>query len=333
VFGGRGLDSHAGIGAALFPRDGWTSGSLLESADMALYAAKVDARWRASGVAFGRIVVNISDAEFVRGDLPARVLDRLEAAGLPTDAIALELTETVLLGKRAAQVNATLRCLAGAGVRIALDSFGIDFALIVPLQRFPIDVIKIGRSFVRGVGAGIGADPGAAAIVRALVGLGRDLGMETVGEGVETAEQADWLRAGLHARARISPRPRRARRHGSRAGRIRRGEPERRRRRAGCPGLARERLGLAAEQRVMARGATREQWNRRGDRAARGIVAQADRLHSRLEIGVAAFERTIADIAARAGDARGIANAEFERRAHPTDIGGQPPQCRQQEHE
>jgi EAL domain-containing protein (putative c-di-GMP-specific phosphodiesterase class I) len=149
------------------------------------------AGWRAAGIPFGRMAINISNAEFVRGDLVTRVLDRLAGAGLSTDALELELTETVLLGKRADAVGDTLRQLAGAGIRIALDDFGTGFASLVHLRRFPIHVIKIDRSFTDG----LGGDAGAAAIVRALLGLSRDLGLETVAEGVETSTQFRWLRA------------------------------------------------------------------------------------------------------------------------------------------
>lgn len=148
------------------------------------------ARWRGEGVAFGSVAVNVSNAEFGRGDLTGRVLDRLELAGLPADKLELELTETVLLGERGVEVERTLRELADAGVRVALDDFGTGFASLVHLRRFPIHVIKIDRSFT----AGVCGDPGAAAIVRALVGLGRDLGIETVAEGVETSDQFRWLR-------------------------------------------------------------------------------------------------------------------------------------------
>ncbi|WP_176473030.1 putative bifunctional diguanylate cyclase/phosphodiesterase [Sphingomonas lenta] len=147
------------------------------------------ARWRGEGVAFGRVAVNVSNAEFVRGDLTGRVLDRLELAGLPADRLELELTETVLLGDRGVDVERTLHELADAGVRVALDDFGTGFASLVHLRRFPIHVIKIDRSFT----AGVCGDAGAAAIVRALVGLGRDLGIETVAEGVETSDQFRWL--------------------------------------------------------------------------------------------------------------------------------------------
>ncbi|HEX8382174.1 MAG TPA: EAL domain-containing protein [Sphingomonas sp.] len=288
VVEGRGLDTHASIGAALYPDHGGAAGALLKSADVALYAAKSEGRgrailydrrmragvarragmlkrarmalaadrivphyqpkidlatglvsgfeallrwhdasgrlrgpadleaafddyeiaaelsdrmlarvvadmagWRAAGIPFGRMAINISNAEFVRGDLVTRVLDRLAGAGLSTDALELELTETVLLGKRADAVGDTLRQLAGAGIRIALDDFGTGFASLVHLRRFPIHVIKIDRSFTDG----LGGDAGAAAIVRALLGLSRDLGLETVAEGVETSTQFRWLRA------------------------------------------------------------------------------------------------------------------------------------------
>lgn len=81
--------------------------------------------------------------------------------------------------------------LRGRGLRIALDDFGTGYASLTHLKDFPVDVIKIDRSFVGNLCAGSGD----AAIVDAIVGLGRRLGMEVVAEGVETQAQADYLRA------------------------------------------------------------------------------------------------------------------------------------------
>jgi EAL domain-containing protein (putative c-di-GMP-specific phosphodiesterase class I) len=80
--------------------------------------------------------------------------------------------------------------LSDCGMRIALDDFGTGFASLSHLKRFPVDVLKIDKSFV----GGIGRNPDETAIVHALIGLGKSLGIETVAEGIETAAQAEFLK-------------------------------------------------------------------------------------------------------------------------------------------
>lgn len=103
--------------------------------------------------------------------------------------IELEVTEGVFLGRGSHYVARSLAMLSDHGMRIALDDFGTGFASLSHLKRFPVDVLKIDKSFV----GGIGLDPDDTAIVLALIGLGQSLGIETVAEGVETAQQACFL--------------------------------------------------------------------------------------------------------------------------------------------
>lgn len=84
-----------------------------------------------------------------------------------------------------------LALLSSHGIRIALDDFGTGYASLSHLKRFPVDVLKIDRSFLKGVGS----DADDTAIVGALIGLGQSLGIETVAEGVETRQQAAFVRA------------------------------------------------------------------------------------------------------------------------------------------
>ncbi|MGN6123083.1 MAG: EAL domain-containing protein, partial [Sphingomonas oligoaromativorans] len=134
---------------------------------------------------------NLSPAEFRRDDLFDRVMGRLHQDGIPTSALELEITESVFLGHDASAVARTLQAFHREGVRIALDDFGTGFASLTHLQSFPVDVIKIDRSFV----SDVAARPGNAAIVKAVIGLARDLSMDVVAEGIETQQQADHLRA------------------------------------------------------------------------------------------------------------------------------------------
>ncbi len=133
--------------------------------------------------------VNISPVQFKR-DLVGTVRGALEASGLQPDRLELEITEGVLLQNTEAAM-ATLRELKELGVRIAMDDFGTGYSSLGYLQKFPFDKIKIDKSFVSALETRADAD----AIVRAVVGLGHSLGMQTCAEGVETAQQLTILRA------------------------------------------------------------------------------------------------------------------------------------------
>jgi diguanylate cyclase (GGDEF)-like protein len=135
-----------------------------------------------------RVAVNVSAVQLRRPGLEAAVLAALSASGLPAERLKLEVTESVLM-QDAEAVLACLHRLRGRGVRIALDDFGTGYSSLSYLRRFPFDQIKIDRSFIRDI-----ADPDAAAIVRAVVGIGERLGMGIVAEGVETQEQLDLVR-------------------------------------------------------------------------------------------------------------------------------------------
>ena len=115
----------------------------------------------------------------------ARILAK---TGMEAQRLQLEVTETVFLGRGAEYVHRTLDTLSEAGIRIALDDFGTGYASLTHLKQFPVDVVKIDRSFLRDI-----HDPHNAAIIRTVVSLGRSLGLEVVAEGVETAEQEAYL--------------------------------------------------------------------------------------------------------------------------------------------
>lgn len=148
-------------------------------------------RWLDDGVAFGRIAFNLSPAEFRRGDLADRILNRLARAHVPFDRLELEVTETVFVGRGAECVATTLETFSRAGVHIALDDFGTGYASLTHLKAFPVHTIKIDKSFV----SNLDTDPGDAAIIDAVVALGHRLGMTVVAEGVETEAQARYLLA------------------------------------------------------------------------------------------------------------------------------------------
>lgn len=151
------------------------------------------AEWsRPGGAAPGATVaVNLSARQLVDRDLPDVVAAILADTGVQPSQVCLEITESVLVADEIAS-EAALRALKRLGVRIAIDDFGTGHSSLTRLQRFPVDVLKLDRSFV----AGVGRDRGDTAIVAAVVRLARALGLGTVAEGAETAEQLRWL-AGL----------------------------------------------------------------------------------------------------------------------------------------
>jgi len=142
-------------------------------------------RWLADGVPFGHVAINLTAADFRRDGFAESLLARLERGGIPPACLQIEVTETVFLGRSAGYVETVLRSLSESGVAIALDDFGTGYASLSHLSQFPIDLLKIDRSFVRQLGKGAEAE----AISAAVINLGHCLGMEVVAEGVETAAQ------------------------------------------------------------------------------------------------------------------------------------------------
>jgi EAL domain-containing protein (putative c-di-GMP-specific phosphodiesterase class I) len=136
------------------------------------------------------IGVNISPLQFRGGLLVPAVTSALEASGLDPARLDLEITEGSLLDDTEANLQ-LMRDLKTLGVRLSMDDFGTGYSSLSYLQKFPFDKIKIDQSFVRG--ADHSADSGA--IIRAVVALGRSLGMTTIAEGVETQEQLDRVSA------------------------------------------------------------------------------------------------------------------------------------------
>jgi diguanylate cyclase (GGDEF)-like protein/PAS domain S-box-containing protein len=146
--------------------------------------------WLDTGLDIGRIAINASAAEFRHDDYAERLLEELARAGLPTGCLEVEVTESVFLGRSAGHVERALRTLSTAGVTIALDDFGTGYASLAHLKQFPVNVIKLDRSFV----SDMESDAGDAAIVKAVLSLGRSFGIKVVAEGIETASQASLLR-------------------------------------------------------------------------------------------------------------------------------------------
>jgi diguanylate cyclase (GGDEF)-like protein len=139
-----------------------------------------------------QIAVNLSPVQFQHGDLAELILSILHSTGLAAEKLELEITEGVLIAdpQRALSI---LRRLKSFGVKIAMDDFGTGYASLSSLQSFPFDKIKIDRTFISGVESNVPS----AAIVRAVIGLGRALEIPVIAEGVETeAERAFLMREG-----------------------------------------------------------------------------------------------------------------------------------------
>ncbi len=146
--------------------------------------------WTAQGFDFGRVAINASGMELLGKDYADRVLDALRRAGVPPRCLEIEVTENVLIGRGAERLIEALQKLRSAGVSVALDDFGTGYASLTHLKALPINKIKIDKSFV----SDITLDQEDAAIVSATVGLAHALSLGVVAEGVETVEQASFLR-------------------------------------------------------------------------------------------------------------------------------------------
>ena len=164
------------------------SGQIVPIGEWVLRAACEQAkRWMDAGVGV-RVAINISARQFRDRRLIELVRSNLEETGLPAQHLKLEITESTVM-EDAERVAVILRELKSLGVGIAIDDFGTGYSSLAYLRRFPIDQLKIDRSFILEVTQ----HPDAAAIATAIVGLAHSLRLETVAEGVETEEQRVFL--------------------------------------------------------------------------------------------------------------------------------------------
>jgi diguanylate cyclase (GGDEF)-like protein/PAS domain S-box-containing protein len=134
--------------------------------------------------------VNLSARQLRHPNIVRDIADALDDTGLLPSRLVLEITESVLMVDTAATLNRLFQ-LKSLGVRLAVDDFGTGYSSFAYLRRFPVDILKIDKSFVDGVAT----EPTASALVDAMIRIGKTLRLETVAEGVEKVEQADRLRA------------------------------------------------------------------------------------------------------------------------------------------
>jgi EAL domain-containing protein (putative c-di-GMP-specific phosphodiesterase class I) len=133
--------------------------------------------------------VNLSARQFQHPDLVADIQRALRTTGLEPHLLKLEVTESVVMHD-AASAAAILHQLKALGIQLAIDDFGTGYSSLAYLKRFPVDTLKIDRSFVNGVGQ----DPQDTAIVQSVIALAQALGLSVTGEGVETEAQLERLR-------------------------------------------------------------------------------------------------------------------------------------------
>jgi len=145
--------------------------------------------WLDAGLGPLRVAVNLSPRQFRQKKLAQRIGEILRESGLPAACIEIEITEGIVM-KHTERAIATLTELNQLGVQIAIDDFGTGYSSLAYLQRFPVHVLKIDQSFVQAIRGGTEAP-----IVNTVIHLAKLLGLKSLAEGVETAEQLEYLRA------------------------------------------------------------------------------------------------------------------------------------------
>ena len=146
--------------------------------------------WQEDGHDFDRVAVNVSVKQFLRNDFVAQVSAVLVETGCPAKGLELEITESVLAADADNAIE-VLKNLKALGVNLSIDDFGTGYSSLSYLKRFPVDRLKIDRSFVRDI-ASNSVDT---AITSAVIGIARGMGLKVIAEGVETSSQLDALRA------------------------------------------------------------------------------------------------------------------------------------------
>ncbi|KFI07594.1 EAL domain-containing protein [Massilia sp. BSC265] len=151
-------------------------------------ACRQNRDWQRAGLGHLRVGVNLSARQFSEPDLVQTVRTVLAETGLGADSLEIELTESMMMADVEAAID-TMRCLKSMGVKLSIDDFGTGYSSLAYLKRFPVDVLKIDRSFVHDM-----VSPDGAAMVDAIISMAHGLRMQVIAEGVETLDQLDYLR-------------------------------------------------------------------------------------------------------------------------------------------
>lgn len=145
--------------------------------------------WISSGIKFGKIAINVAPIEFVRDDFAEKFLARIDSCNVPTSLIEIEVTERVFIEHSYTFVGRALQKLSNAGIKVALDDFGTGYSSISHLRDYPVDILKIDKSFVENIHEHNDKMP----IVSSLINLAKSMKIEVVAEGVETIAQSNIL--------------------------------------------------------------------------------------------------------------------------------------------
>jgi diguanylate cyclase (GGDEF)-like protein len=146
--------------------------------------------WLDAGLRVPRMTVNVSGKQFHAPQMTETVVGALKASGLAPQYLGIELTESAVMGNAERHIR-TLHELKALGVTLSIDDFGTGYSSLSYLKRFPLDELKIDRSFV----SGVDTDPDNAAIVIAIIAMAHCLGLSVVAEGVETQAQLEFLKS------------------------------------------------------------------------------------------------------------------------------------------
>jgi two-component system CheB/CheR fusion protein len=136
------------------------------------------------------VAVNVSPSQFANPAFVPALLDTLKRSRVPAGLLSIEITESIAMSATD-EVEARLAALREAGIRIAIDDFGVGFSNLSQLSRVPMDDLKIDRSLVMA----IGENPKSEVIIRAIIGMAHALGYRTIAEGIETPQQQAYLKS------------------------------------------------------------------------------------------------------------------------------------------
>ena len=179
------------LGPAAFLSVAEASGLILPIGAHILRQGVAQARaWLDRGLPFKRIAINVANEQFLDDGLVRDLEETLAIFDVPPEMIEIEVTENVFLNRGEERIADMLASLRQRGVQVALDDFGTGYASLKHLRCLSFDRIKLDRGFVQG----IGTDVDSASIVRTVLGLGAMLGRNVVVEGIETEEQAGFVR-------------------------------------------------------------------------------------------------------------------------------------------
>lgn len=145
--------------------------------------------WLDLGIPVQHVGINVTTGDFLRGDLETRIVEAFERANVPLKHIVLEVNEAVYMGGANQMVPKAVSALRRRGLLVALDDFGTGFASLTHLLSFPVDIIKIDKSFIDRIGTDRASD----VVVGSIIDIGRKLNMKLVAEGIESAAQASAL--------------------------------------------------------------------------------------------------------------------------------------------